>query len=137
MYTFLWGAVGMGLVIALFVRQPIDMTVAPVRNPTFVTLSDGSVRNTYDVRLRNKNGEPREFALSTSSELGVQLSLEGTNALSVSVPADQTLLQRVYVTAPAGSKAATTGRSELRLWVEDTSNTDRVHKDTSFTGDAE
>ena len=137
MYTFLWGAVGMGLVIALFVRQPIDMTVAPVRNPTFVTLSDGSVRNTYDVRLRNKNGEPREFALSTSSDIGVQLSLEGTGGLSVRVPADQTLLQRVYVTAPAGSKAATTGRSELRLWVADTSNTDRVHKDTSFTGDAE
>jgi cytochrome c oxidase accessory protein FixG len=137
MYTFLWGAVGIGLIIALFVRQPIDMTVAPVRNPTFVTLSDGSVRNTYDVRLRNKNGEPREFALSTTSNPDLELSLEGTEDLSVLVPADQTLLQRVYVTASAGSLAAKTDRSDLRLWVEDTSNTDRVHKDTSFTGDAE
>ena len=30
------------------------MTVAPVRNPTFVTLSDGAIRNAYDLRLRNR-----------------------------------------------------------------------------------
>jgi polyferredoxin len=39
--------------VALFIRSDIDVTVAPVRNPQFVTLSDGSIRNTYDVRLRN------------------------------------------------------------------------------------
>jgi cytochrome c oxidase accessory protein FixG len=49
-YTSLWSAVGIGLVVALFIRSDIDVTVAPVRNPTFVTLSDGSIRNTYDVR---------------------------------------------------------------------------------------
>ena len=136
MYTMLWGSVGMALIVALFIRQPIDMTVAPVRNPTFVTLSDGSVRNTYDVRLRNKNGEPRAFQISTTTDLGLQLSLEGVTGLVVTVPADQTMLQRVYVTAPAGSVAATTDRSDLRLWVGDTSNTDRVYKDTNFTGDA-
>ncbi len=31
-------------------------TCRPVRNPTFVTLSDGTIRNTYDIRLRNKLG---------------------------------------------------------------------------------
>ncbi len=41
MYTTLWALVGIGLVFALFIRPELDMTVAPVRNPTFVTLSDG------------------------------------------------------------------------------------------------
>ncbi|MGB0903247.1 FixG Ig-like domain-containing protein, partial [Halocynthiibacter sp.] len=59
MYTALWALVGVGLVVALFMRADIEMSVAPVRNPTFVTLSDGSIRNTYDVRLLNKHGEDR------------------------------------------------------------------------------
>ena len=36
--------------------RDIDVSVTPVRNPTFVTLSDGTIRNTYDLRLRNKHG---------------------------------------------------------------------------------
>lgn len=136
MYTLLWGSVGMALIIALFVRQPIDMTIEPIRNPTFVTLSDGAVRDTYDVRLRNKNGEPRAFRLTLKSDAPLQLSLEGAAGDVVTVPADQTLLQRVYITAPAGGTAAKAGRTELRLWVEDTTNSDRVSKDTHFNGDA-
>jgi polyferredoxin len=66
MYTGLWALVGFGLVFALFIRPEIDMTVAPVRNPTFVTLSDGSIRNTYDVRLLNKHGEDRPFRMSVT-----------------------------------------------------------------------
>ncbi len=61
MYTTLWSAVGIGLVVALFMRSDIDVNVTPVRNPTFVTLSDGSIRNTYDVRLLNKLGEDAVF----------------------------------------------------------------------------
>ena len=52
-YTALWSTIGIGLTVLLFVRSDIDMTVAPVRNPQFVVLSDGSIRNTYDVRIRN------------------------------------------------------------------------------------
>ena len=54
-------AVGIGLVVALFLRTDIEMNVTPVRNPPFVTLSDGSIRDTYDLRLRNKHGEDRWF----------------------------------------------------------------------------
>ena len=61
LYTALWALVGVGLIVALFVRPNIEFTVAPVRNPIFVTLSDGSIRNTYDIRLRNKN--PEELSL--------------------------------------------------------------------------
>ncbi|MCK4712322.1 MAG: cytochrome c oxidase accessory protein CcoG, partial [Marinosulfonomonas sp.] len=47
MYTTLWSLVGVGLVVALFVRPEIDMSISPIRNPTFVTLTDGTIRNTY------------------------------------------------------------------------------------------
>ncbi|MFV2053952.1 cytochrome c oxidase accessory protein CcoG [Aliiroseovarius sp. YM-037] len=134
LYTTLWSLVGVGLLFALFIRSDIDVTVAPVRNPTFVTLSDGSIRNTYDVRMRNKHGDDRPFEITMTSEADLEISLEGQDDLVVEVPADTLKLQRVYVTAPAGSEAATTARSELRIWVADTTNDDRVHADTVFNG---
>ena len=110
------------------------MTVAPVRNPMFVTLSDGSIRNTYDVRLRNLNPDDRRFHLSLTSGATLRIALEGTEALTVDVPADTMVLQRVYVIAPAGSPAAKAARTDLRLWVEDLQSTDRASKATVFNG---
>ena len=136
LYTALWSLVGFGLVFALFIRPEIDMTVAPVRNPTYVTMSDGAIRNTYDVRLRNKNGEDRPFHISLRSDDVLRIALEGTSDLSVVVPADETLLQRVYVTAPAGSPAADRDRTNFRLWVEDLVSQERTFTDTVFNGNA-
>ncbi|MGY3439244.1 MULTISPECIES: cytochrome c oxidase accessory protein CcoG [unclassified Marinovum] len=134
MYTALWAAVGMMLVFALFVRPEIDMTVAPVRNPTFVTLSDGAIRNTYEVRLRNKHGEARPFRLSLNGDPALRVALEGVSGDTVVAAADASQFQKVYVIAPAGSAPARAARSEFRLWVEDTLNGERSFEDTVFNG---
>ncbi|WP_282158431.1 cytochrome c oxidase accessory protein CcoG [Shimia thalassica] len=134
MYTSLWSLVGVALVVALFMRSEIDLTVAPVRNPTFVTLSDGTIRNTYEVRLRNKHGEDRPFRISIKGDPSLRVSLEGTPYETVTVPADTMKLQRVYVLAPRNSVPATSQSSGFRIWVEDASNGDRVYKDTVFNG---
>ena len=135
LYTALYTAIGLGLIAALFLRQEIDMTVAPIRNPLYVTLSDGSIRNTYDVRLRNLDLADKVFHLSLAADAPLSLSLEGAEDQAVEVPANEMVLQRVYVTAPAGSEAAGADRIELRLWVEDGVN--RAFKDTVFNGKGE
>lgn len=134
MYTVLWAGVGVGLIVALFLRSPIDMNVTPVRNPTYVTLSDGSIRNAYELRLRNKGGADSRFTISATSDEVVTLSVEGTEGLTVTVPANETMTQRVYLTAAAGSAAATEDRTEVRIWVEQQGTTNRVHHDTVFNG---
>ncbi|MFD1342573.1 cytochrome c oxidase accessory protein CcoG [Litorisediminicola beolgyonensis] len=135
-YLGLWSAIGLALVFALFIRPEIDMTVAPVRNPTFITLSDGSVRNAYDVRLRNKHGEARSFLLSTSLAAGLALEVEGQSGQIVPVPADTQHLNRVYLTADPDNPAAAAERTELRLWVEDLESGERAYVDTTFNGKA-
>jgi len=140
LYTTLWSAVGIGLVVALFLRTEIDLNVTPVRNPTFVTLSDGSIRNSYDLRLRNKHGEEHWFAVSATSETGLfTLALEGEEGLKLRVPANETKSVRLYVTAPAGTGAAAAARTDLRLWVQDLGSdtmpgSDRVSHETIFNG---
>ena len=134
MYTAMWSLVGIGLVFALFIRPEIELTVAPIRNPTYVTLSDGSIRNTYDVRLRNKHGSERQFRLSITGDPTLRVQLEGTPYGSVPVPADAALLQRVYVVSPKGSAPAVGNLTPFRFWVEDLANGERAYKDTTFSG---
>ena len=140
LYTALWSAVGIGLIVALFLRTEIDVNVTPVRNPTYVTLSDGSIRNSYDLRLRNKHGEDHWFAVSATSDNGIfTLALEGADGLKLRVPANETRSVRLYVTAPAGTAAAATARTDLRLWVQDLGSdtmpgNDRVSHETIFNG---
>jgi polyferredoxin len=137
LYTVLWLLVGIGLVYALFVRSDIELTVSPVRNPTFVTLSDGSIRNIYDVRLRNKQGEDRTFHMSLSSDEILRIELEGREGeLNMIVPAQQTLQQRVYVIARPQDPAASRDTTPLRLWVEDVGTKTRAYKETTFNGKA-
>jgi len=90
-----------------------------VRNPTFVVLSDGTVRNIYDVRLLNKLGDDRAFTLSLVSDQPLDITLEGADLDIVTVPANETMLQRVYVSAAPGTPAASADRTDLRFWVED------------------
>ncbi len=134
LYTVLWALVGVGLLVALFVRPQIDMSVAPIRNPTYVVLSDGSVRNSYDVRLRNKHGDDRVFRLSLDTQADLRVELEGRDGTEVTVPADATLLQRVYVIAPRGSKADTAARTNFKLVVEDMKSGETSYTETVFNG---
>lgn len=136
LYTTLWTLVGLGLVFALFIRSDIDVTVAPVRNPTYVTLSDGSIRNTYDVRIRNMHGEDRQFKIELTGDAAYQVALEGSEDEFVTVTADEMKLQKVYIIVPRGEAPAEAERTDVRIWIEDTASGDRAFKDTIFNGRA-
>ena len=134
LYTTIWSAIGIGLIVLLFIRTDLDMSVAPVRNPTHVVLSDGTVRNIYDVRLRNMNHEARVFYLSVTDNPDLSLSIEGVPGKFVTVAPDEQALLRVYLTAPNGSTAASAERTTLRLWANLDGGQTRVYSDTVFNG---
>jgi len=134
LYTVLWAGIGLALIVALFLRTDIDMSVSPVRNPTHVVLSDGAVRNAYEVRLRNMHGEARAFTLSHTGPAGLTLSLEGQPGLSVTVAPDEQLTQRVYLTGAPDSAAAQGHQTPVRLWASIAGESERIYSDTIFNG---
>ncbi|WP_372837668.1 cytochrome c oxidase accessory protein CcoG [Phaeovulum sp.] len=143
LYFTLWSGIGIALIVMLFLRPPFEFNVTPVRNPMYVLLSDGSIRNTYEVRLRNKQlkettleitmtgGEDHDFAEHSDD---VELVLEGQETNVVTVAPDETLTQRVYVTAPRGSDLADERRTDVRFWLRDVDGIDRVSADSVFNG---
>lgn len=136
-YFVLWSAIGVSMLVALYLRPAIEMTVAPVRNPMYVALSDGAIRNTYDVRLRNKQGEPRDFVLSLATDVPVTLAVEGREGTTVTVPADTQEMVRLYATAPAGTEPATRESAPLALEVTDKASGESASVRTTFNGRSE
>ncbi|AUM74044.1 cytochrome c oxidase accessory protein CcoG [Paracoccus jeotgali] len=124
MYFTLWSAIGVALIVALLMRSPFDLNVSPIRNPLFVTLSDGAIRNTYELRLRNKQHEALAFSLDVAGPDGerlpqLDLRVEGVEDPIVEVPADETATLRVYLTAAPDSPLTEQSRTPLTLLVSD------------------
>lgn len=70
---------GLVMLYQLVNRQVFDINVLHDRNPVFVQLSDGGVRNGYTVRLLNKELDTRSFLV------GVQ-GLDGARIEAIGVP---------------------------------------------------
>jgi cytochrome c oxidase accessory protein FixG len=140
LYFTLWSVIGLGLVVALFLRAPVELSVTPVRNPVYVLLADGSIRNTYEVRLRNKQASARDFEVTATvpgpdgAPVALPLTLEGLEGNVVHVDADATLTQRIYVTAPPASEMADAGLTNITIWLQAAGGSDRASKGTVFTG---
>ncbi len=133
-YFTIWSAIGLGMLVTLFMRDTIDVTIAHDRNPQFVTLSDGSIRNGYEIKVLNKNHEPKSFRLSLEGPAGLRLRLEGADPSSVLVEADKLRKLRTYVTAPSGWTPADPGDEsvDIRIWIEDLVTHERQSEATTL-----
>jgi cytochrome c oxidase accessory protein FixG len=97
--------VGSVMLYALATRSTMDVNVLHERNPLFVQLADGGVRNDYTVRLLNKGAE-RSFALDVSGLPGATVRIAGITRqpdgkLIVEVGQDQTREVRMSVQVDA------------------------------------
>ena len=109
------------MVFGLATRRTIALDVFRDRNPNFVTLSDGSVRNGYTLKLMNRADMPRDFYLSLTGIHASKVDLIGVPSASLpvrlSVEADKVRTLRLLVTvAPHDLKA---GSQDIRFVVSD------------------
>jgi cytochrome c oxidase accessory protein FixG len=101
LYAGLIAVVGCIMIIALILREAQSINVIHDRNPIFVRLSDGAIRNGYTVRIINKRTEKREFTLSVSGLAGALVDFvppREDGRFVVDVGPDQTRELRVLVT---------------------------------------
>jgi cytochrome c oxidase accessory protein FixG len=103
-YAALIAIVGSIMLYTLATRSTMGINVLHERNPLFVQLSDGGVRNDYTVRLLNK-GAARSFALEVRGLPGATMHVAGVERqpdgrLIVEVGQDQTREVRLSVQVP-------------------------------------
>jgi cytochrome c oxidase accessory protein FixG len=77
LYGLLFAAVGVAMLAVLATRSDAEINVLHDRNPLFVTLSDGAVRNGYTVKILNKERQERIFRLEFKGLDGVKMRVVG------------------------------------------------------------
>lgn len=76
-YTVILSVVGGVMLYSLFTRSPLDVHVIHDRNPLFVKLTDGSIRNNYTIKIMNMTHEGRDYSLQISGIDNAKIKIEG------------------------------------------------------------
>jgi cytochrome c oxidase accessory protein FixG len=123
LYAVIIAIVGSVMLYVLATRRMIDVNVLHDRNPLFVLLGDGGVRNNYSVHILNK-GPERNFTVEVSGLPGAELHSPGIQPradgkLAVDVGQDQTREVRLSVQV----KSTSVPSSPVPIEIKATDNT--------------
>ncbi|QOZ78232.1 cytochrome c oxidase accessory protein CcoG [Bradyrhizobium sp. CCBAU 53351] len=123
-YTAAIAIVGTIMIYTLATRATMDVNVLHERNPLFVQLSDGGVRNDYTVRILNK-GAQRSFTLDVSGLPGATIRVAGIEAAPdgepiVEVGQDQT--REVRLSVQVGPADLPKSSRDLEVTITDTAS---------------
>jgi polyferredoxin len=90
--------------VSLLNRERLDVSVLNDRNPLFVKLSDGSIRNGFTIKILNMEQRPRSFVVSAEGLIGSTMKMTGGDGeplreFNVDVEADKLRAIKIYVSA--------------------------------------
>ncbi|GMV61986.1 MAG: hypothetical protein AMXMBFR74_11550 [Parvibaculum sp.] len=138
LYSVVLALVAAIMLVALSNRTTLDVSVLADRNPLFVRLSDGSIRNGYQVKIVNKEHSERIFRVSIDGLEGAILTrpaLAGEDTATVIVEADKLENARFFVSLPADLAAAIKGgEADFDFVVTDTESGKIATRSTTFRG---
>lgn len=108
-YSVVLLLIGCILFSALLFRPPLVVTALHDRNPLYVTLSSGNIRNGYEIKILNKTHEDRLYTLAVTGLDGAELSVKAAGDVTIEtlhVDADSVGHYHVFVQAekPAVNK---------------------------------
>jgi polyferredoxin len=138
LYATAMTVVGVVMLTALLLRPDLDVNVLHDRNPIYVKLSDGGLRNGYTIKLLNKLYGPRSFSIGVTGLPGASLSVIGHDREShpvVTVPPDQLGSLRLYVTLDQRAVGALPeSATEFSFVVTDLADQSAVEHRATFQG---
>ncbi|HVP83457.1 MAG TPA: cytochrome c oxidase accessory protein CcoG [Rhizomicrobium sp.] len=112
------------MLFGLSTRHTLELDVLRDRNPNYVTLADGAVRNAYTLKLMNRFDKPRDLLLSISGIHARSVNVIGLGnvklPVKLNVEADKVRAVRVLVTVAKGD--AKPGEQRLTFTLGDAAN---------------
>ena len=122
------------MVFGLSTRTSLEFSALKDRSLPFVQLSTGEIRNTYALKLVNKQRDARTFSLSIEGISGATMEVIGETDLAahgLHIEPNAVESYRVLVTAPADSIKS--GGADIRIVLTDAEGA-RVSAATRFSG---
>ncbi|MGL4397337.1 MAG: cytochrome c oxidase accessory protein CcoG [Hyphomicrobium sp.] len=136
-YAVLISLITAALGYVLLTRSEFELNVQADRNPLFVQLSDGGLRNGYTLKVLNKTLVPRSFSLSTEGLKGAGFDLSGleNGTSTFEVAPDNVRALKAFVTIQADGKSALTGTTTpFDIVLTDRESGAKVRRHVTFRG---
>jgi cytochrome c oxidase accessory protein FixG len=90
-----------GIMIRSLLHKPtLEVSAIPDRDPIFVRLSDGSIRNGYSIKIVNKTHERKTFALKILHPSEASAKIVNADLQNLVVDHDEAVTFKVFVTMP-------------------------------------
>ncbi|QXX76512.1 cytochrome c oxidase accessory protein CcoG [Methylovirgula sp. HY1] len=110
LYTVLIAVIGAIMLTSLATRNNLGVAVMHDRNPLYLQLADGSIRNAYMVRILNHTTATSSYVLKVKPFTPANVTAIGTGKSKdgwpkVEIGPDQTYELRVLVTLPASASS--------------------------------
>ena len=117
LYAAVFALVATVMLFGLTHKSVLDVNVVPDRNPLFVQVSGGGIRNGYTVRILNKKHGAHKFEIAVTGLKEPSLSYVGIEAGEppVEVKSDDVRAVKVYVTIPGEEAARMPALGQYRL----------------------
>lgn len=135
LYFGVWSGIGLAMLTVLLLSDRLELNVLHDRNPVYVTLSDGSVRNGYTVKILNMMPEPRQIRLTMQGLTGATMAFPDEKdhpqrVILVDVEPDKIHNQKIFVTADPATLEG--GKTNFRFVVQDNNGSERDEYEAVF-----
>lgn len=122
--TFFYGAivliVSALMLYSLMAKATLEIAAIPDRNPMFVMLADGSVRNGYQIKISNKTHENKIYNLSIIAPKEAILKSQNSDMSTLNVGAGEVGEFKIFVILPENYITQNQeGRSLVRFLIAD------------------
>ena len=122
---------------SLLNRADTIVSVAPDRNPLFVTLSNGGLRNGYTVKITNKTETAKSFRISATGVPGAKLQFvefEGQDPVIDIKPSEVRAVKFFLSIGPGERKELKGDSTPISVTVRDMSTGRETSRATTFSG---
>ncbi|MCC3862273.1 cytochrome c oxidase accessory protein CcoG [Pseudemcibacter aquimaris] len=105
-YSIILAVVGFIMLFALLNRSLLDVNILRDRNPLYVQLSSGDIRNGYTIKIMNKSTSTQKYSVTFSGIENYNLRADGINEYDdngnpiVTVERDKLRSLKFFVSAP-------------------------------------
>jgi len=139
-YMAIYAAIGLSMLTVLILRDRLDVTVYHDRNPLFVKLSNGAIRNGYTIKISNMKSEPRRFGVTVDGLGLVTTTLAGENGAQgetfyLDVAPNQA--QNIHVFVRKHRDSITAEQKDFRFVVFEVGGKERAFNPAKFHAPAE
>ncbi len=133
-YAGIIAIVSVLMLYSLLTRSPLEINVIHDRNPLFVQLSEGAIRNGYSLTIINKNHEDRTYALNIEGLENAIVRVQSSSDISseiLPVFADSVGHFRVFITA----RKQIEQRKSIKFKITEIKNNISETKETIFVSE--